>query len=102
MLLPAAVCSLALLLLCLVSPTFPDWPSTRIKKLEQQEGRIKGAMETSARSLVVPSCWSDLEHAFKCQGGNNPNTTEMFPFVQLLGLAVPQNGRVMLPELILA
>ena len=25
--------------------------------------------------------------AFKCQGGNNPTTTEPIPFVQLLGMS---------------
>lgn len=72
-----------------------------IKRLEQQEGGTEGAMEIPAGSLVVPSHWLDLEHTFKCQGGNNTNTMETVPFLQLLGLAMPQNGRVMLPELIL-
>lgn len=102
MLLPAAVHSFAFPLRCLPSATLQNWPLGRIKPLEQQEGGIKGAVGTSAGSLVVPSCWLDLEHALKCQGGNNPNTTEPVPFVQLLGLAVPLNGRVMLPELVLA
>lgn len=73
MLVPIAVCFSAFLLLCHVSPTFQNWPLAGIKRLKHQEERIKGAMATSAGSLVVPSCWMDLEHSFKCQGGNNPN-----------------------------
>lgn len=101
MLVSTAVCFSAFLLLCHVSPTFQYWPLAWIKRLKHQEGRIKGRVATSAGSLVVPSCWMDLEHAFKCQGGNNPNIQETVLFVQLLRLATPQNERVMLPELIL-
>lgn len=81
---------------------FENWLLDEIKRLKHQEGRIKGAVATSAGSLAVPKCWMDLEHAFKCQGGNNPNIKEMVLFVQLLRLATPQNERVILPELILA
>lgn len=102
MLFPTAVPLSAFILLYHVLFTYQNWPLTRIKRFEQQEGEIKGAVETSTGSLVVPSRWLDLKHAFKCQGGNNPNTTEVVPFVQLLKLAKPRNGRVMLPELILA
>lgn len=56
--------------------------------MEQQEGGTEGAVEP-----LLGHQWCQplvgLEQAFKCQGGNNPNTTEMAPFVQLLGLAVP-------------
>lgn len=102
MLLPTAVPFSAFILFCHVLSPYQNWPLTRIKRFEQREGEIKGAVETSTGSLVVPSRWLDLEHAFKCQGGNNPNTIEMVPFVQLLRLAMLQNGRVMLPELVLA